>query len=214
MERLEQLTGLHYQVGALKPLYRTCLSARVEGVGQYEQDTDPAALVQIAIALCPTRWDEGCDLTIDPGLVSREDWEAALRAGLEQVLVNEAGLSGLEIQVLSAVWQGGGVQPGAFWQAASRAARAALETASSMVMEPWVHLTIGAPNDRIGAVIGDLGRRRARVRGTSSRGDVQLLDAEAPLAEVIRYATDLRSITGGIGSFTQAPLDYRAVPAS
>ena len=72
-----------------------------------------------------------------------------------------------------------------------------------------MHVSILVPNDAVGRVSGDLARRRARIVATISRETVQVLTVESPLAEMIEYATALRSLTGGMGTFTMRPAGYR-----
>ena len=81
--------------------------------------------------------------------------------------------------------------------------------AEVVTLEPWIDLSVAVPNDRLGAVLGDLSRRRVRVRGSTARGPNQIIQGDGPLAELLNYATDLRSMTGGTGTFTQLPVGYR-----
>ena len=67
-----------------------------------------------------------------------------------------------------------------------------------------------APDAAIGRLIGDLARRRARLKGSESRGAIQIITAEVPLADLIGFATDLRSMTAGRGQFSLTPLGYRS----
>jgi elongation factor G len=65
----------------------------------------------------------------------------------------------------------------------------------------------------MGDITGDLNKRRGRIQGMDSRGSLQVIEALAPLAEIANYSTELRSITGGEGSFSMAHDHYDAVPA-
>jgi elongation factor G len=68
------------------------------------------------------------------------------------------------------------------------------------------------PEDFMGVVIGDLSSRRGRIIGTELRGGMQAIRAEVPLAEMFGYATNLRSLTEGRGSFTMEFSHYAEVP--
>jgi len=70
---------------------------------------------------------------------------------------------------------------------------------------------VTVPDHAVGRVVGDLARRRTRIRRTESRGPVQELVADAPLAEMIGYATALRNMTAGRAVFTVEPTGYRPV---
>ena len=70
-------------------------------------------------------------------------------------------------------------------------------------------LTVAVPESSVGRVSGDLARRRAKILGSESRGTFQVLTVEAPLAEMIHYATAVRSLTGGRGTFSMRPSRFR-----
>jgi elongation factor G len=74
-------------------------------------------------------------------------------------------------------------------------------------------LTVTVPEGNMGDVLGDLNTRRARVQGMEQEGNKSVITAEVPLAEVQRYVTDLRSMTGGRGIFNMAFERYDTVPA-
>jgi len=101
----------------------------------------------------------------------------------------------------------------AFKTAAAAALRKAFEAARPMVLEPIVAVEVVAPIEHFGDVTADLATRRGHITGmeTLSAG-LQLLRATAPLAEVLRYATDLGRMTGGRGTFTMEYLSYEPVP--
>lgn len=100
----------------------------------------------------------------------------------------------------------------AFKIAAQGALKKALEQARPTLLEPIGDLTVTVPDQYVGDVMGDLNTRRARVHGMTPASGVTAIDAEVPLAEVQRYATDLRSLTQGRGSFTLTVRSYEEVP--
>jgi elongation factor G len=75
-------------------------------------------------------------------------------------------------------------------------------------------MEIVVPEESVGDIIGDLNSRRGRVLGVEARGRNQIVRALAPLAEVLRYSSDLRSITSGRGQFTMHMSTYEEVPAA
>jgi len=82
-----------------------------------------------------------------------------------------------------------------------------------VILEPIMKLDITAPDQYTGDIIGDLTGKRGRVLGMEPQGDgTTVIHAEAPMAEVLRYATDLRSITQGRGTFTMTFSHYEEVP--
>jgi elongation factor G len=101
----------------------------------------------------------------------------------------------------------------AFKLAGSLAMKQALEHASPVLLEPIMLVTLSVPEDTVGDVIGDLNSRRGRPQGMERNGAMAEIKAELPMAELLGYAPDLRSITGGQGDYTMEFLRYEEVPA-
>lgn len=101
----------------------------------------------------------------------------------------------------------------AFRQAGRTAFHEAVALAGPVILEPVSLVTVTTPIELVGDVIGDLNARRGRVQGTTSNGETsQIVDALVPDAELLRYATDLRSITGGRGGFWASHDHYDLAP--
>jgi len=101
----------------------------------------------------------------------------------------------------------------AFKVAGSLAMKQALQEASPVLLEPIVLVTVTVPEDAVGDVIGDLNSRRGRPLGMEPAGaGMTEVKAEVPMAQMLSYAPDLRSITGGRGEFTMEFLRYEEVP--
>ena len=82
-----------------------------------------------------------------------------------------------------------------------------------MLLEPIAHVEVNVPDEYMGDIIGDLNKRRGRIMGMNPAGDgLQQVVAEVPLAEVYKYATDLRSMTHGRGSFGYSFERYDEAP--
>jgi len=102
----------------------------------------------------------------------------------------------------------------AFKVAGSLAMKQALQEAAPVLLEPIMLVTVIAPEDAVGEVIGDLNSRRGRPLGMEPVGvGMTEIKAEVPMAEMLSYAPDLRSITGGQGEFTMEFQRYEEVPA-
>jgi elongation factor G len=82
-----------------------------------------------------------------------------------------------------------------------------------ILLEPIVNLKVTVPGDLTGDIISDLNTKRARVLGMTPQGDVNIIEAQAPLAEVQRYAIDLKSMTQGRATYTMEFDHYEEVPA-
>ncbi len=101
----------------------------------------------------------------------------------------------------------------AFKVAGSMAFQQAMEEADPVLLEPIVRLTVSCPEDVVGDVIGDLNSRRGHPLGMEPKGSMTEVKAEVPMAEVLDYAPDLRSISGGRADFTMEFERYDEVPA-
>jgi elongation factor G len=101
----------------------------------------------------------------------------------------------------------------AFKIAGSMAFKQAAAEAEPYLLEPVVLMTIAAPEDAVGDVIGDLNSRRGRPLGMEPKGSATEIKAEVPMAEVLDYAPDLRAITGGRGDYTIEFLRYEEIPS-
>lgn len=90
--------------------------------------------------------------------------------------------------------------------------KGALE-ANPVLLEPIMNITVKIPEDCVGDVMGDLNSRRGKVMGMDSEAKNEVINAQVPMAEILRYAPDLTSITGGRGSFSVSFSHYEEVPS-
>jgi elongation factor G len=104
-------------------------------------------------------------------------------------------------------------KPVAFEIAGREAFKLAVKDAAPVMLEPIMDVEITVPEANMGDVLGDLNTRRARVQGMDTQRGRSIVRARVPLAEIQRYTTDLRSITGGRGVFTMEFSHYEVVPA-
>lgn len=100
----------------------------------------------------------------------------------------------------------------AFVTAAKLAFAEGVANAAPCILEPVMHVEITIPSDYLGDVMGDMNKRRGRILGTDQVGNKTVVSAEAPQAELSKYATDLRSMTQGRGSFITRFERYEEVP--
>ncbi len=101
----------------------------------------------------------------------------------------------------------------AFKLAAALAFKEGLKNAKPVLLEPVMKLKIAIPENFLGDIMGDMNKRRGRILGIDMMEGMQVVNAEAPQAEIQRYATDLRSMTQGRGKFTAELARYEEVPA-
>ncbi len=102
----------------------------------------------------------------------------------------------------------------AFKIAASMCFKKGVQEASPIILEPIMKMEIVVPEDNMGDVMGDLNGRRGRVLGMDSEGRYQVIKAQAPMSEVLKYALDLNAMTAGRGSFRMEQSHYEELPAN
>ncbi|HOD31123.1 MAG TPA: elongation factor G [Smithellaceae bacterium] len=101
----------------------------------------------------------------------------------------------------------------AFKIAGSMAFKKGVMQCQPILLEPIVNIDIEIPEEYMGDVIGDLNSRRGRVLGMDTKGTNQVIKGQVPLAEILKYAPDLRSMTSGRGNFTYTHSHYEEVPS-
>ena len=104
-------------------------------------------------------------------------------------------------------------KPIAFETAGREAFKQAVKAASPVLLEPIMKVKVIVPEENMGDILGDMNSRRARVQGMDTDKGHSTVTANVPLAEMLRYTTDLRSLTGGRGIFDMELDHYEVVPA-
>lgn len=143
----------------------------------------------------------------------------AVEKGLNEC-VKEGTLAGYPVVGLKATLFDGKYHPVdsdemSFKMAASIAYKEALPQCGVTLLEPIYKVEVTVPNDNVGDVMGDISKKRGRVLGTDPiKGERQIVIAEVPLAEMFKYATELRSMSQGRGSFTMDFVRYEEVPGA
>jgi elongation factor G len=138
--------------------------------------------------------------------------EKGVKSVLEQGVIAGYPLGAVNVLVTDGKEHPVDSKPIAFEVAGREAFKKAVEQASPVLLEPVMRLRVVVPENNMGDVLGDLNTRRARVQGMDQEAGKSIITAEVPLAEVQRYATDLRSITGGRGVYSLDLVRYDVVP--
>jgi elongation factor G len=119
----------------------------------------------------------------------------------------------VRVRLVAAQYVEGDSSAASFRAAATMATNKAIEGAGARLLEPVMSVEVVAPEDFVGNVHSDLNTRRGRVLGLGPRGNAQAIQAQVPLAEMVGYATSLRSVTQGRASHTMQFAAYSEVPA-
>jgi elongation factor G len=122
-------------------------------------------------------------------------------------------VSGIKVEVYDGKEHPVDSKPIAFEIAGREAFKLAFKDAAPVLLEPIMSVKVIVPEDNMGDILGDMNTRRARVQGMDTEKGHSTVSAKVPLAEMLRYTTDLRSLTGGRGIFEMDFDHYEVVPA-
>ncbi len=199
--------------------YRETIRATAEAEGKHKKQTGGAGQFGVVQMRFEPLLEGDFEFvnSIVGGVVPRE-YIPAVEKGTREALVRGV-LAGYPMVGVKATLYDGKYHPVdskevAFKSAARLAYKAACVKASPALTEPIYRLEVLVPEEYMGDVIGDMNRRRGRVIGMNPAEGGQEVIAEAPLAEVFKYATDLRSMTQARGSFKMEFVRYEDVPAN
>lgn len=139
--------------------------------------------------------------------------EKGIRNTMKEGILGGYPVSGIKVAVFDGKEHPVDSKPIAFEIAGREAFKLAFKEANPVLLEPIMQVRIIVPEVNMGDVLGDLNTRRARVQGMETEKGRSIVSALVPLAEMLRYTTQLRSITGGRGIFEMDFAHYEPVPA-
>jgi elongation factor G len=139
--------------------------------------------------------------------------EKGVREQIEKGVISGNPVVDVEVEVFFGSYHAVDSSEQAFKTASAAAFRKGFVEARPTLLEPIVSLEVTVPSAKFGDITADLSTRRGHITGMDAMpGGLQIVQATVPLSEVLRYATDLKSMTGGQGSFTMEFKSYEAVP--
>ncbi|HEL1809670.1 TPA: elongation factor G [Streptococcus suis] len=220
VDRMRREFKVEANVGAPQVSYRETFRASTQARGFFKrQSGGKGQFGDVWIEFTPNEEGKGFEFenAIVGGVVPRE-FIPAVEKGLVESMANGV-LAGYPIVDVKAKLYDGSYHDvdsseTAFKVAASLALKEAAKTAQPTILEPMMLVTITAPEDNLGDVMGHVTARRGRVDGMEARGNTQIVRAYVPLAEMFGYATVLRSATQGRGTFMMVFDHYEDVPKS
>ncbi|RXI51925.1 elongation factor G [Clostridium tetani] len=216
--KLKNKFGVEVQLEEPKIPYRETIRKKSDVQGKHKKQSGGHGQYGDVVIKFEPRFD-GDELEfvdkIVGGVVPRQYIPAVEKGLLE--CVKEGVLAGYPVIRLKATLHDGSYHTVdssemAFKIAASLAYKKGMAEAQSVLLEPIMRAEIMVTDDYMGDVIGDINKKRGRVIGMDQSGKYQRIIAEVPQAEMIKYATDLRSLTQGRGSFTMEFDRYEEVP--
>jgi elongation factor G len=219
LERMSRRSGVNVDIGLPRVAYRETICAKTTSEYKHKKQTGGAGQYgHVHIEIEPL---EGADFEFADRVVGGsvpKGYFPAVEKGIREAL--EAGpLAGYPVVNIRAVLTDGSYHnvdsnEMAFKIAGKEAFKKGMLAATPALLEPVHTLRVTVPDEFMGDVMSDLNTRRAHVSGVDPGEDGQsTIEAKVPAAELQRYATDLRSITQGRGSFTSAFNHYEQVPA-
>jgi len=138
--------------------------------------------------------------------------EKGIRAVMKEGILAGFPASGVKVEVFDGKEHPVDSKPIAFEIAGREAFKLAFKDAGAVLREPIMNVRVVVPEENMGDVLGDMNTRRARVQGMDTDKGRSIINVTAPLAEMQRYTTQLRSLTGGRGIFTMDLSHYEVVP--
>ena len=206
--------GLH--VEQPKVPYRESITKKGEGMHRHKKQTGGAGQfgeVWLRIEPAPeySFGDELVGMSLSRNYLT--SIEKGVKSVMEQGVIAGYPVVGMGVLVTDGKEHPVDSKPIAFEVAGREAFKKAVEQANPVLLEPIMRLRVVVPEHNMGDVLGDLNTRRARVQGLDQEAGKSIITGEVPMAEVQRYATELRSITGGRGVYALEFLRYDVVPA-
>ena len=219
--KLKSRFGVDSELDTPRVAYREKIRSTVRKQGRYKKQTGGSGQfgdVHIIFEPQTEQEDMIFEENVFGGSVPK-NYFPAVEKGLRESCLHGV-LAGYPVVFLKATLVDGSYHPVdsseiAFKLAANLAFKAALPEAKPVLMEPIGELKVTVPDNYVGDVMGDLNKRRGRVMGMNPTGDGEtVLEAEVPMAEMMSYAIDLRSMTQSRGTFTFNFVRYEDCPAA
>ena len=220
VDRLKREFKVDANVGKPQVSYRETIGKVSSAQKHFERDVaGKLQAATVAIKIEKMDASEGNKVLIaveDNKKLTSEFKQAAIKGAseaLENGVVAGYQVLGVKATITKIEFEEDSVSEAAFQIASSMAIREAMREAAGELMEPMFFLEVVCPEEFLGSVIGDINSRRGKVIATNPKGHLQAVEAEAPLAELFGYATDLRSLTQGRGTFVMKFSEYALMPA-
>jgi elongation factor G len=218
VEKLKRKYGVEVNLKTPKVPYKETIKGRAKAQGKLKKQTGGRGQYgDTWLEVEPLARGQGFEFVngIVGGVVPRQ-YIPAVEKGIREAMV-DGFLAGYPMVDVKATLYDGSYHDVdssemAFKIAASLGFKSAVSQAKPILLEPIMQMEIVVPDDCMGDVIGDLNSRRGKVLGVDPRPSGQVIRATVPMAEVLKYAPDLRSMTGGRGSFTMEFSRYEELP--
>lgn len=220
LKRLKERYGIEVDTSTPKVPYKETVNAGAEGHYRHKkQSGGRGQFAEVFLRIEPAEPGEGLVWKWDVyGGTIPKNFEPSIEKGVREVMAHGV-IAGCPIEDVKVFVTDGKAHDvdssdAAFKIAGARAFREAVTKAKPGLLEPIMDLEVTAPAECLGDLSGDLNTRRARIKGMDQKVDLQVIQAEIPLAEAQEYARVVTSLTSGRGSFTLEPARFEHVPAN
>ena len=220
VSRLLSEFGVHPQVSRPQVSYRETVRRPAERVGSYKKQSGGRGhFAEVHLRVEPLERGEGVlfENEASPAYFPSDfvrPTELGVRAALEKGVVAGYPVTDVRVTLLGGRFHEVDSAAMDFQIAGSMAVRQAVRQGQPALLEPVMSIRMNIGEEHLGATVADIGRRRGSVREMRARGGTRNLDGEVPLAETFGYATGLRSLTQGRGTFSLAFDRYDLMPDS
>ena len=219
LERMRERYGVEVETHPPRIAYRETIASPAEGHHRHKKQTGGAGQFgEVFLRLEPLDRGAGFEFVdATKGGVIPGQFLPAVEKGVLQAMERGAvagyPLQDLRVTVYDGKYHSVDSKEVAFISAGKKAFLDAVGKARPIVLEPIVNVEVAIPEHNVGDVTGALAGKRARIMGTDTqRGGELVIKAQAPLAELIDYPTELKSMTGGRGRYSLDLSHYEAVP--
>jgi elongation factor G len=218
VDRLKREHKVEANVGKPQVAYRESITKAAEGEAKYVKQTGGKGQYgHVQLRVSPNERGKGFTFTDAlPGGVIPREFVPAIKAGVEGALSRGVVASYALIDVHAELIGGSAHEVDSdeisFQIAASMAFQEACKGAAPVLLEPMMAVEIVVPIDNMGSVIGDVNARRGTIKGMHQRSNLQVIDADVPLAEMFGYVDSLRTLTQGRGTYSMQFGTYAAIP--
>ncbi len=219
MAKLKSKFGVEVDLSTPKVPYLETVRKKARGQGRYKKQTGGRGQFgDTWLEIEPMPRGGGFEFAdrIVGGAIPRQ-YIPACQKGIEEAMLGGvmAGypVTDIKVSLVDGSYHSVDSSEMAFKIAASMGFKKIFMEAGPVLLEPIMKMEVVVPEDYVGDVMGDLNSRRGRVAGIDVNDGIQIIKALVPMAEVLTYAPDLRSITSGRGTFTMEIDHYEEVPA-
>ena len=218
LERLARRFGVEVNLKPPRVPYREAIRSTARAQGRYKKQTGGRGQFgDCHIVIEPLEGHDGYEF-VDKivGGVIPQGFRPAVDKGIQEAMHHGemigAPVVGIRVTLVDGSYHTVDSSEMAFKIAGSMAFKQAYQSADPVLLEPIMRLEITVPEENVGDVIGDMSSRRGRVLGMDPGAGGTVVHVEVPMAEVLTYAPDLTSMTGGRGDYSMSFLRYEEVP--